>query len=399
MENKLKSSRKIGDIIKLITKGTTPPKGKGFVEKGINYIKSDAVTYDRNLDRSKFVQIDEETHKIFKRSQLEENDILYSMAGIYLGKNAIVPKDVLPANTNQALAIIRLNQEVAYPNYVSLYLSQDSVIDYVNNMSGQSAQPNINFEEIKSIEIQLPSLPEQKAIASVLSSLDDKIDLLHQQNQTLEALAETLYLNFIGERDFNSKLSDIFSLQNGYAFKSQSFKESGTIRVIKIKNISGDIVDITNSDFIDDESIKKLDTKFKIYSGDILIAMTGAEVGKLGIVPETDQSLWLNQRVGLLKEKFEGAKYLAYLHLKSDFGQDYIENTATGSAQPNISGEGIENCEFPLYEETELREICNKLSPLYDKVIFNLGQIQTLTQLRDTLLPKLMSGEVRVSEL
>ena len=260
-----------------------------------------------------------------------------------------------------------------------------------------AVQPKLNKASLTKIPIILPADENhQKAIASVLSSLDDKIDLLHQQNQTLEALAETLYLNFIGEREFNSKLSDIFSLQNGYAFKSKSFKESGIIRVIKIKNISGDIVDITNSDFVDDESIKKLDVKFKINSGDILIAMTGAVVGKLGIVPETDQSLWLNQRVGSIKQKFEGAKYLVYLHLKSDFGQDYIENTATGSAQPNISGEGIENCEFPLYEEAELEEICNKLSPLYDKVIFNLGQIQTLTKLRDTLLPKLMSGEVRV---
>ncbi|MGG5507634.1 MULTISPECIES: restriction endonuclease subunit S [unclassified Myroides] len=286
----------------------------------------------------------------------------------------------------------KIDKSKVFPKYLFYQLT---LIDY-ENLNVGSAVPSLTVPVINEIEIQLPPLPEQKAIASVLSSLDDKIDLLHQQNQTLEALAETLYLNFIGEREFNSKLSNIFSLQNGYAFKSKSFKESGTIRVIKIKNISGDIVDITNSDFVDDESIKKLDTKFKINSGDIIIAMTGAEVGKLGIVPETDQSLWLNQRVGLLKEKFEGAKYLAYLHLKSDFGQDYIENTATGSAQPNISGEGIENCEFPFYEETELREICNKLSPLYDKVIFNLGQIQTLTKLRDTLLPKLMSGEVRV---
>ena len=289
-----------------------------------------------------------------------------------------------------------IDSNILHPVFIYKWITSQIGRQKLEEISIGSTQAALTISALKSIDIQLPPLPEQKAIASVLSSLDDKIDLLHQQNQTLEAFAETLYLNFIDEREFNSKLSDIFSLQNGYAFKSKSFKESGTIRVIKIKNISGDIVDITNSDFVDDESIKKLDFKFKINSGDILIAMTGAEVGKLGIVPETDQSLWLNQRVGLLKEKFEGAKYLAYLHLKSDFGQDYIENTATGSAQPNISGEGIENCEFPLYEETELREICNKLSPLYDKVIFNLGQIHTLTQMRDTLLPKLMSGEVRV---
>lgn len=276
------------------------------------------------------------------------------------------------------------------------YLSRwDDVRSHAEiNLDGSSGRQRVPKACFGDLVISLPPLPEQKAIASVLSSLDDKIDLLHQQNQTLEALAETLYLNFMGDKELNSKLIDVFSLQNGYAFKSKSFNGSGTIRVIKIKNISGDVVDITNSDFVDNESIKKLDVKFKINSGDILIAMTGAEVGKLGIVPETDQSLWLNQRVGLLKEKFRGAKWLAYLHLKSDFGQDYIGNTSTGSAQPNISGEGIQNCGFPYFDETELKNFCNTLSALYDKVVFNLGQVQTLTNLRDTLLPNLMSGEI-----
>ncbi len=334
---------------------------------------------------------------------LKEGDIVVTMTDLSkesdtLGYGAKIPRNnKVKFLHNQRVGLVEFKdeKEIHY-DFVYWVLRTRSYQGYVVGSASGTSIMHTSPSRIEDYDFFLPPLPEQKAIASVLSSLDDKIDLLYQQNQTLEALAETLYLNFIGEREFNSKLSDIFSLQNGYAFKSKSFKDLGTIRVIKIKNISGNIVDITNSDFVDDESIKKLDVKFKINSGDIIIAMTGAEVGKLGIVPVTTQNLWLNQRVGLLKEKIEGAKYLAYLHLKSDFGQDYIENTATGSAQPNISGDGIENCEFPSYEETELREICNKLSPLYDKVIFNLGQIQTLNQLRDTLLPKLMNGEVRV---
>lgn len=318
-------------------------------------------------------------------------DILFCVRGSTTGKMNWADKKY---SIGRGLAAINHKNGHEYNNFVKGVL--DYNLDLLLASATGSTFPNISRNQLENLQIKLPPLPEQKAIASVLSSLDDKIDLLHQQNQTLEALAETLYLNFIGDKEFNSKLIDVFSLQNGYAFKSKSFKESGTIRVIKIKNISGDIVDITNSDFVNDESIKKLDVKFKINSGDILIAMTGAEVGKLGIVPETDQSLWLNQRVGLLKEKFEGAKWLAYLHLKSDFGQDYIDNTATGSAQPNISGEGIENCEFPYFDDGELKNFCQNLSTLFDKVVFNLGQIQTLTKLRDTLLPKLMSGEMRV---
>ncbi|WP_075070254.1 restriction endonuclease subunit S, partial [Desulfothermus okinawensis] len=254
----------------------------------------------------------------------------------------------------------------------------------------------ISGSTLKSLEFQIPPLPEQKAIASVLSSLDDKIDLLHRQNQTLEQMAQALYGNWISAFDFNSTLKDIIKIQNGYAFKSKDFKSNGVHRVIKIKNISSNIVDINSTDFVSDDIISKTDKRFKINSGDVLIAMTGAEIGKMGIVPQTNESLWLNQRVGLLKEKLLGSRFLAYLHLKSDYGLDYIENTATGSAQPNISGTGIENCEFPKLSKKQLELYSKQLNLIFNKIIFNLGQIRILEKLRDTLLPKLTSGEVRI---
>ena len=212
---------KIVDVLELITKGTTPPNGQGFVNLGINYIKSDAINYNGRIDKSKFVQIDLKTHEKFKRSQLKEFDILFSMAGAYLGKNAIVTSEILPANTNQALAILRLNRTLAIPRYVSYYLSQNEIIDFVNNMSGQSAQPNINFQEISSIPLLLPPLEEQKAIAEILSSLDDKIDILHRQNQTLESLSQTLFRQWFIEEakeEWEEKpLTKIADFLNGLA--------------------------------------------------------------------------------------------------------------------------------------------------------------------------------------
>src|SRR5699024_3513631 len=157
-------------------------------------------------------------------------------------------------------------------------------------------------------------------------------------------------------------------------------------------NISSDIVDVDNSDFVNMKTTQNLDSKFLIKEGDILFAMTGAKIGKMGIVPKSNDNLWLNQRVALIKEKFHGSKYLAYMHLKSD----YIEKTATGSAQPNISATGIEECELPNMSDELTIKYSKQSSVFYEKIIFNLKQIRTLTQLRDTLLPKLMSGEVRV---
>ncbi|WP_419678494.1 restriction endonuclease subunit S [Aliarcobacter lanthieri] len=267
--------------------------------------------------------------------------------------------------------------------------------EIINNESG-SVFGSINRTDLSNINVLYPPIEEQKAIAEILSSIDDKIDLLHRQNQTLESLAQTLFRQWFEDKEFYGIIGDIIKLQSGYAFKSKDFQDFGIHGVLKIKNISNSIIDIFNTDFIDLTVANKTDEKFKILSGDILFGMTGAEIGKMGIVPKTDKNLWLNQRVGVLREKYLGAKYLAYLQLTSEFGFDYITNTATGSAQPNISASEIEQCPFVKLEIDEIENYSNEISPLFEKIIFNLGQIQTLENLRDTLLPKLLSGEVRV---
>lgn len=267
----------------------------------------------------------------------------------------------------------------------------------INAMDSGSAIPSTSRDEVYELNISLPDPNEQIAVASILSSLDDKIDLLNRQNQTLEKMAETLFRQWFVEEEWEEgTISQIITIQNGYAFKSKDFKESGIEGVLKIKNISGGIINIGQTDFISTDVATSIQDRFKVISGDVLIAMTGAEIGKLGIIPKTTNSLWLNQRVGLLKEKFKGSRFLAYLQLKSEFGQDYIENTATGSAQPNISGFGIENCYFPKLTDNQIVSYSHQIGEMYDKIIFNLGQISTLASMRDNLLPKLMSGEVQV---
>src|SRR5690606_5398355 len=181
--------------------------------------------------------------------------------------------------------------------------------DYLNELSGGSVVAHLNMKDIRALEFSFPPLPEQKAIASVLSSLDDKIDLLHRQNKTLEAMAETLFRQWFIEEakeDWeDANLTQLITLQSGYAFKSKDFQDSGNFGVIKIKNISGNIIDIEKTDFVSDDVGLATAQRFYVLSGQVLIAMTGAEIGKLGLVPKTSKKLLLNQRVGLLKPNFE----------------------------------------------------------------------------------------------
>ncbi len=383
---------KLGEIV------VTNPEniGKNYPYKEIVYLDTGSITRGK-IDALQIVKLTDAPSRA--KRLVKNEDIIYSTVRPIQRHYGFITNSPKNLVVSTGFVVIRAKQEKADSKFIYYLLTYDEIVDYLDVIAegSTSAYPSLRPKDIKNLEIEIPeSLEEQKAIAAVLSSLDDKIDLLHRQNKTLEAMAETLYENWISGLEFNSTLRDIIYIQNGFAFKSKTFKDSGYHKVIKIKNISGGIVDIDSTDFVSEDIISKIDKRFKIDTGDVLFAMTGAKIGKMGIIPPTEYSLWLNQRVGLIKEKHYGSRFLAYLHLKSDFGKDYIENTATGSAQPNVSGTGIENCDFPKFKIQEIKEYSYQLKLLFDKVIFNLGQIRTLENLRDTLLPKLMSGEVRV---
>lgn len=384
---------KLGDVLVKITKGTTPPRGKGFVEDGINYIKSDAIGYDGRIDDSLFVSIDEETHEKFKRSQLEKDDILFSMAGVFLGKNAIVKEEHLPANTNQALAIIRLNQDLAKPQFVSYYLRQPAVIEYVNNMSGQSAQPNINFQEISSIEIPLPNIEEQQNVIEVLSSLDDKIDLLHRQNQTLENLGQALLTKcFENVKEEENSLSDYFELLGGFAFKSKTYVDDGAYKVLTIKAVQDGYLETGNAATIIDlpEKLKEFQ---KLSIGDILMSLTG-NVGRVCLVDETN--CLLNQRVALVKPIEHALKSFAYFFFRQPEMITRLTYLSKGSAQLNLSPVETLNERDFFPKDESLNQFRNLADPILEKIISNKLSIHKVKALRDTLLPKLMSGEIRI---
>ena len=380
---------KLGDIAEIIGGGTPSTSNNEFWNGNIPWLTP------RDLTGYSKVYISHGERFITESGLKNSSAKLMPKGSVLLTSRAPIGYVVIAKNeicTNQGFKSLVPNFEILNSEFLYYWLKSNT--DYLQQLGTGTTFAEISGSVVKNIDISLPPLEEQKAIAEVLSSLDDKIDLLHRQNQTLESLAQTLFRQWFEDKEFDGIIGDIIKLQSGYAFKSKDFQDFGIYGVLKIKNISNSIIDIFNTDFIDLTVANKTDEKFKILSGDILFGMTGAEIGKMGIVPKTDKNLWLNQRVGVLREKYLGAKYLAYLQLTSEFGFDYITNTATGSAQPNISASEIEQCPFVKLEVDEIENYSNEISPLFEKIIFNLGQIQTLENLRDTLLPKFLSGEI-----
>jgi len=377
------------------------------------------------IDDFIYPSITDEDKNRLERYILKSGDIVFSRVGS-VDLSAIVKNHQNGWLFSSRMLRVRVKEELD-TNFLSYYLRQSSIRQYINNIAVGSTMPSINTAILKSLPIVYCSFQEQKKIADVLSCLDAKIENLRSQNQTLEKIAQTLFNHWFIDFEFpndsgepyrlsggamvDSELGDIpvgwyvgvsgeiINLQGGFAFKSEDFQKVGKHGVIKIKNISDSVIDINKTDFIPDSIACNTNRKFKISSGDILIAMTGAEVAKIGVIPKTEKSLFLNQRVGLFEEKIKGGKlFIYYLFTRQEYQKLLSDRGSGSSAQPNISASDIEAINIVIPVADVLGRFEKTINCLFEKRCENLLQIQTLTKTRDTLLPKLMSGQIRVAE-
>ena len=179
--------RELKSITSVITKGTTPlDKSNSGV---VNFIKVENIDNSSGeISISQKISI-EEHEGYLKRSQLQENDILFSIAGT-LGRVTSVNSDILPANTNQALAIIRLKE--CNLDYIKTFLKSKAVTDYIRRNPTVGAQPNLSLEQVGNLEIQVPSLREQEAIGNYFKSFDHLITLHQRKLEKLKNVRESM---------------------------------------------------------------------------------------------------------------------------------------------------------------------------------------------------------------
>ena len=179
--------RKLGDISSLITKGTTPKDKSGTGE--VNFIKVENINdFSGNIVSMSKISL-EEHQGYLKRSQLQEGDILFSIAGT-LGRVTSVNKAILPANTNQALSIIRLKE--GNLEYVKTCLKGNVVADFIRRNPTIGAQPNLSLEQVSNLEIGIPSEAEQEKIGLYFSNLDNLITLHHRKLEKLEQIKQAM---------------------------------------------------------------------------------------------------------------------------------------------------------------------------------------------------------------
>ena len=273
---------RLGDIATVVTKGTTPTTmGFQFEDGGINFVKIESISEDGTLLKEKFSHISDECNVQMRRSQLQENDILFSIAGA-IGRSAIVTKEILPANTNQALAIIRVPRGKIDYNYLLYALSSSAINQQATQHQQGVAQLNISLKNVSDFLLPIYTEARQKQIVHNLKKIDKLISLRKQQLAKLDELVKARFVEMFGEPSSNpmgwlqttvgaecyyikdgphKSLTDV-GMGNGYPF-------------ISVRNIVNGYIDFSTAKYISEADYKDAIKKCCPEKGDILYSKGG----------------------------------------------------------------------------------------------------------------------------
>jgi type I restriction enzyme S subunit len=340
---------------------------------------------------------DEDKNRLSKYL-LKQGDIVFTRVGS-VDLSAFVKKHQDGWMFSSRMLRVRTNAFEVDSRFLSYYFQQKNFRDYILNISVGATMPSINTEILKAIPVSYPSLPEQKSIASILSSLDDKIDLLHRQNATLEKMAETLFRQWFVEEAKEEwevkQLKEITDIAIGRTPPRKESKWFSTnpkdIKWISIKDLGDDGVFISNtSEYLTKEAVETFN--IPVIPKDTVVLSFKMTVGRVAI---TFEEMLSNEAIAHFKfnNKTPFSKEYLYIFLKTF---KYETLGSTSSIVTAINSAMIKEMEILIPDEFTMNAFKNETEPLFNKIKTNQTQIGTLTALRDTLLPKLMSGEVRV---
>lgn len=393
-----------------------PFDGQKYTKEGQRVVRGDNITigalrWDADKDKRW-----NETFSRAKEFSLQEGDIVIGMDGSRVGRNrAQIKVSDLPLLLAQRVACIRHNSQTLQ-KFLYYQIFSNRFENYIKSVHTGTSIPHVSLKQIGDFSFQVPDLFTQQRITNILSALDDKIELNRRINENLEQQAQALFkswfvdfepfqdgkfvdseLGMIPEGWKVGTIGNYSNIRSGFAFKSSWWTDKG-VKIVKIKNISssGNLY-MNDCSYVSKENTLKA-KEFSLKPGDLLIAMTGATIGKFCIVPILKEEMYVNQRVGKFFLGEEPILKVPFIYglLKSENIISQIINKGQGSAQPNISANDIETISIILPPKDIISKYNELVSPYFSLLIKNLNECDYLAQLRDILLPKLMSGELQI---
>ena len=399
---------RIGDICKRVCSGGTPKSTEpSYYDGEIPWLNTKEINFNRISSTEKHITLSGLENSSAK--WIDKNSVIVAMYGATAAKVAI---NTIPLTTNQACCNLSIDETKADYRFVYYWLC--SRYSELASLANGGAQQNLNAQQIKDFEIKLPEIQTQQKIADLLWSIDNKIICNKSINDNLEQQAQALYkswfVDFEPFKDGNfidsemgsiprgwkiGKIKDIIDLLSGFPFKSSDFTKNGEYQLITIKGVQDGYLDVTSAD-----RLSYLPSKMPHYCilkiGDILISLTG-NVGRICIVDRKD--LLLNQRVAIVSPKNKRDSFYAYTMFRDDSFKNELIHLAKGTAQLNLSPVETADKLTIIPPDIILEDFAKIGQDIFKQYVSTKMENIKLCEMRDSLLPKLMSGELKINEI
>lgn len=381
----------IADVTSKVGSGATPRGGSAvYVDSGTAFIRSQNV-YDHEFHTDGLVHITDDAAKHLRGVTVEANDVLLNITGDSILRTCVAPASILPARVSQHVAIVRSNGQVD-PIFMQKWFSLPSMKDFMLGHSAGGTRKAITKGHILSFPIPLPPIKEQRGIAATLGALDDKIESNRRASEILRQLGKAEVDARIGER--RSILSDlVLSISRGVTPRYADGDPAAPL-VLNQRCIRDNWISTDAARHMHNRNVA--DTK-RVCSGDILVNSTGS--GTLGRVGRWHKGgIFADSHISIVKPDASkiGPTVLAYLLFDREGD---IEEMATGSTgQTELSPSRLGQLELALPSAEDAAELEQILAAFEDRAASLQAENNHLVSLRDTLLPELLSGRIRVPE-
>ena len=409
----------LNDIVSLVIdyRGKTPKKlGSDWSENGIRALSAKNIKTGQIIREDAIRYVDMELYNKWMKDEIKRNDILITSEAPF-GEVFFWDSDEKIV-LSQRLFGVRCNENKVDPKFIYFYMASEMFQWELQSRATGTTVKGLRQPELLKCEIQLPNIANQRKISYILSNIESKINVLKELNKNLEQLIKYIYINWFEEfepfkdKDFyDTKLGSIpvgwdvkllqefIKFQEGPGIRNWQYVEEDGINFLNIRCIQNNDLVLDTANMISKEEANGKYAHFMLNEWDLVISSSGT-LGRYAIVREEHLPLCLNTSIIRFTpmHSFDHYAYV-YSYLTSRGFYHYLLTMGSGSVQLNFGPTHLKQIDLIVPPENILKKYNDLIFPLIEQMVTIKSEISKLTKLRDTLLPKLMSGEIDVSKI
>ena len=389
---------KIEDICTRICSGGTPKSGKAeYYENGtIPWLNTKEINFNRIQATETFIT--EEGLSNSSAKWIKPHAVIVAMYGATAGRVAVAEA---PLTTNQACCNLEVDETIADYRYIYYWLKQN--FDSIAGLANGGAQQNLSAKVIRQIEINLPDLIKQRSIANFLDSFDSKIETNAKLNGYLDEYIDATLRNMLNQQEgAEVSLGDYLYIKGRIGWKGlkkSEYLSDSNYRIINGESLTMSGIDWNKAGYISKERYDE-SPEIMLEIGDILLSKDGT-IGKIGYVDELERPTTVASGIFVIRNQRKDvlSTHFVYYLLKSRLFKAFIASRTEGSVIPHLYQKDFVEFLFPLPPIDVMKKFDKLTGPMFQQTIVNAHENKRLAELRDALLPKLMSGEIDVSKI